>query len=594
MRISSRVAGFAAVVVTGVCAEAAVDVKPYLDSVQRFAATVMEQGRDRYGEVRTPLFIDGLHAETLEPTIWKGKGGRDWYISNFAGQQPLMQFLDGMTMITGDAKYREAAEAATRYMLENGANTKTGMLPWGDHAAWDLLTETPVGTKSEAELTSRDEAFVHDLKTEPHYEMFWRVNPAAARKVAFGHWAGHITNWETLDFNRHANTRRLRVNDWNQPFDEKGAVPFITEGGNLSFAGVVPNFIQSSIALALFDKDMDALKWTRRMVEQWQRNRHPKTGLSGGQISWRKGHDRAISALGHRFPQINEAIFMATYHQSGRYHSLPLAQLQQGQKLIAAGEPFAAVGREFIAWAVDDLKVYGRRVFDEEKGIFRIMLADGTPITDEDIADMKPGYYTPEDLQAIRPSSSLLWGYAMAYRLKRDPECWEMARKLGRFMGLGEFGEVDGKGRALAYDTSNRDWNLIYALVELERAAGKGDFIRLAARIGDNQIAFQSPTGLFPRPAPDPLPPGTVANHAKIPGTVQPARKFARTGDEIAPALLYLVAALQGKEALLPQPPAAAQRWHVRYFGPLADYQKKRDDSRTHDWLVFYGPDLVW
>lgn len=573
---------------------AALDPKPYQDAVLKFAETVMESGRDRYGDVKTPLFIDGLQVVTLEPTIWKGKGGRDWYISNFAGQQPLMQFLDSLTMLTGNPKYRTAAEEATRYMLENTTNTKTGMLPWGDHAAWDLLTETPVGTKSEEELSSRDLAFVHDLKTEPYYDLFWRVNPDAARKVAFTHWGSHITDWNTLDYNRHGNTGRVRANDWNQPFDEEGPVPFVTTGGNLSFAGIIPNFIQSSLSLALLDKDMEALKWSRRMVYQWQRNRDPNTGLSGGQLSWRQGHDRAISALGHRYPQINEAVFLATYHQTGRYHALPLAQLLQGEKLIAAGEPYAAVGREFIEWAVDDLKTYGRKVYDEQAGVFRVMLADGTLITKEDIADMKPGYYTPDDLLPIRPSSSLLWGYALAYRLSGDPELWAMARKLGRVMELGDFGEPNGTGRALAYDTKNRDWNLIYPLIQLEATVRNGDFMRLACRIGDNQLALQTPTGLFPRPAPDPIPEGTAVNHAKIPGVEQPDRLYARTGDEIALALLHLVAALNGKYAMMPQPPAAAQRWHVRYFGDLEDYQKKRDDSRTHDWLVFYGPDLTW
>jgi len=568
--------------------------KPYLDSVKKFADAALEHGRDRYGATHTPLFADGLHVETLEPAVWKGKG-RDWIVSNYASQQPLMQFLDGMTLITGDEQYRLAAEAATAYMLEHTPNTKSGMLPWGDHIGWDLLTETPVGTKSEAELTDRNEGFIHDLKTEPYYELFWRVNPEAARKVAFTHWSGHITNWETLDYNRHANTKRVRNISWDHPFDEDGPVPFATDGGNLSFAGIVPNFLQSSISLALLDKDLDALKWSRRMAYQWQRNRHPETGLSGGQISWRKGHDRAFSALGHRHPHINEAIFLATYHQSGRYHSLPLGLMQQGRRLIAAGEPYATVGREFIEWAVDDLKTYGRKVYDEEKGVFRIMLADGTLITQEDIDDMKPGYYTPDDLLPIRPSSSLLWGYALAYRLTKDLETWEMARKLGRVMGLGDFGDPDGKDRALAFDTKNRDWLLIHAMIELERATGnQGDFLRLASRVGDNQLAFQSDSGFFPRPAPDPIPPGTVANHAKIPGTVQPARKIARTGDEIPLALLHLAAAFEGKEALLPQPPATTQRWHVRYFGPLEDYQKKRDDVRTHDWLVLYGPDLVW
>ncbi len=39
----------------------------YLESVRRFAARVLADGRDKYGEEATPLFVDGLHAGTLDP-----------------------------------------------------------------------------------------------------------------------------------------------------------------------------------------------------------------------------------------------------------------------------------------------------------------------------------------------------------------------------------------------------------------------------------------------------------------------------------------------------------------------------------------------
>ena len=67
------------------------DVKPYIDAVRRFADTVLERGRDRYGKVATPLFVDGLHVETLEPARWIWKEGEVWVLSNLASQQPLFR-----------------------------------------------------------------------------------------------------------------------------------------------------------------------------------------------------------------------------------------------------------------------------------------------------------------------------------------------------------------------------------------------------------------------------------------------------------------------------------------------------------------------
>src|SRR5688572_6420467 len=89
------------------------DSKPYLKAVRTFADMVLEHGRDTYGKTHTPLFSDGLQAETSEPVRWK-KGGQSWVLCNFASQQALMRTLDGLSALTKDRKYRQAAEDASR------------------------------------------------------------------------------------------------------------------------------------------------------------------------------------------------------------------------------------------------------------------------------------------------------------------------------------------------------------------------------------------------------------------------------------------------------------------------------------------------
>ena len=56
-------------------AEPSSDSDRYTRAVRSFADTVIEHGRDIYGPKRTPLFVDGLQVETLEPVRWK-KGGQ--------------------------------------------------------------------------------------------------------------------------------------------------------------------------------------------------------------------------------------------------------------------------------------------------------------------------------------------------------------------------------------------------------------------------------------------------------------------------------------------------------------------------------------
>ncbi|MFO7906143.1 MAG: hypothetical protein ACQESR_13165 [Planctomycetota bacterium] len=58
--------------------------------------------------------------------------------------------------------------------------------------------------------------------------------------------------------------------------------------------------------LAMVDDSAEALTWTERLVDRWQQGKDPRTGLCGGQLSYRE-HDRAREALGHIHPTINEA-----------------------------------------------------------------------------------------------------------------------------------------------------------------------------------------------------------------------------------------------------------------------------------------------
>lgn len=538
---------------------AGLDSEKYLKAVKNFADTVIEKGRDTYGNKHTPLFVDGLHAKTLEPVIWK-KDGQSWVLCNFASQQPLIRTLDGLSALTGAPKYRRAAVDATRYTLKH-LQSPNGLLYWGGHLAWDLEKERPVGQSHG----------IHEVKGhQPYYRFMWEVDPQSTRRLTAAIWATHILDWSRLDYNRHANTEKPAEPKWNHEFAGDIEVPFPTAGGNLSFANVTPPLMHSGTMLAVLDKNTDALLWTRRLAYRWQQGKHPKTGLCGGQLSYRK-HDRAQDALGHVHPSINEAKIVASYHQTCRYHHIPLAQMQAAETLLKAGGKYAEVGREFVTWAIEDLKIYARHSYNSDTGQFIAVMTDGTALKWQ---EAKSGYYVPKSFAPRHPDGTLLWGYAMAYRLSKDEAHWQMVRKLGRSMGMGDISLPTGKKRALDFDTDRGDWRMIYALLELYRATGDRSMLRLASRIADNLLKLQKETGLFPRPG----------------------RQYARTGDEIPLALLHLAAALEGKSdkplgplAGMPQPIFDSRFFHCEYHGELDENQQKRADKRTYDNLVYYG-----
>lgn len=524
----------------------------YIQAIHSFADTVLEHGRDHFGKAETPLFVDGLHVESLEPVRWKCRG-ETWVLCNIASQQPLFRLLDGLTALTGEKRYSRAAVDAARYALENVVSP-SGLLYWGGHVAWDLETERPVGQYEG----------VHELKGhQPYYSLMWGVNAPATRKLLEGIWATHILDWSTLDYNRHSSMGKYRAPRWDAEFDEDLEIPFPTDGSNLSFVNVTPPLLYAGAELAVLGRDNNALLWSRRLAHRWQEARHPETGLSGGQLSYRK-HDRAQDALGHVHPAINEAMVVASYHQTCRYHHLPLAQMQAGLALRTAGGRYAEVGDELIRWAVDDLEVYARRCWDPETGRFVARMTDGTEIRWQ---ESKTGYYVPGSFRPRAPDGFALWGYALAYRLTRRPPLWNLLRQAARIRDLGDPGKPDGSGRSLRPGTEHADWRTIYALLELHDATGDADFVSLARRVADNILKAQTKTGLFPRAG----------------------RLWARTGDEAPLAILHLAAALEGKRDAMPPAVFDSRFFHCEYHGELEARQKKRADKRTYDHLVFYG-----
>jgi pectate lyase len=524
----------------------------YLDAVRTFADRVLQSGTDIYGPNTTPLFADGLNVKTLEPVKWKCRG-QTWVLSNFASQQPLLRTLDGLTSLTGQKKYRQAAEQATGYALQN-LTTPNGLLYWGGHLAWDLEKEQPVGQYAD----------VHELKShQPYYRIMWRVNASATRKLMESVWMGHILDWSRLDYNRHASVKKPIARNWNHQFKANIEVPFPIQSNNLSFVNVTPPLLHCSATLAILDKNTDVLNWTRRLAYRWQQGKDPKTGLCGGQLSYRK-HDRAQDALGHVHPNINEAKIVASYHQTSRYHNLPLAQMQAASALMEVGGKYAMIGHEFIFWASEDLKAYTKHSYDAKAGQFIALMTDGTPIRWQ---ESRSGYYVPASFVPRKPDGFILWGYAMAFRLTSDEIHWQMARNILRQFNLGDIGRPDGIISAIKYNNDHNDWRTIYALLELHQATNDTKFLRLACSIADNLLKMQTRTGLFPRSG----------------------RQWARTGDEIPLALLHLAAAIKGKGSLLPPPIFDGRFFHCEYHGQLDEHQQKRDDKRTYDHMVFYG-----
>ncbi len=535
------------------CQNVELDSWKYISAVSFFANKVIRHGRDRYGIKRTPLFADGLHVESLNPPSWKGTPEKTWIISNFASQQALMRILDSLSILTGDQQYKRIAEEVTQYVLSR-LRTPNGLLYWGGHIAWDLIEDLPVG----------DPTFTHELKThQPYFQLMWRVNPVATQEILERFWAGHITDWSHLDYDRHAATQVPLPINWNHKFSENINVPFQNKINNLSFANVMPPFIHSGITLAVLGKNNEAFTWTYRLVYRWQQMKDKQSGLSGGQLSFWE-NDRARPVLGHIHPTINESNIVAGYHRIGRYHYLPLAQIQAGETLVKIGGEYSKTGQEFIKWASDDLKIYTQNCYDRNSGMFVSRMTNGTLLKEE---NCKKGYYPPGEFAPKKPEGWIFWGLSMAYRLTQDYSHWQILRKIGINFNLGDIGKENGQERSLSLSTTNKDWRVIYSVLELYKATNDPNFLHSACRIADNLLATQTRTGLFP-----------------LEGW-----EYARTGDEIPLAILHLAAEIDGKHSLLPQAVLDNGFFINPYYGAMKNDKRKQKNSNVYDNRLFYG-----
>lgn len=504
----------------------------YLQAVQTFADNVLVNGKDTYGEIHSPLLVDGINVKTKEPVRWEFEN-HTWIISNFAAQQNLMRVFVGLTALTGDSTYRNKAENIVQYMYKH-QSAENGLLYWGGHKFVDLQTMEP-----------HFEGRPHELKNNyPFYEFMWEVDSSATRQMLHAMWNAHILDWSKLDLNRHGEYNLEMGKLWNHEFHQPE--PFF-EGEGLTFINAGTDMIQSAMTLYLLGNDEQAKTWGLRLYEQYVRARHPETNLGvyqysrpkqtekppaegplTGELTFSRYGDRASNQFGEKYGSIAlEGNVLWGSRMETLYGRSPVMILHLAEQLknMEAGE-------KLKTWAIEGLKAYATYAYIPEENIFRPMWADGTDLT----GDVYPrtGYYgkkgTP--FKAVEPSSEMMLAAAKAVRLSEgETELWEWLRNMFKGEGLGDPGAKLDSESNLNYDTNSDDPTVLVTVLELYRYTEDEDFLRLAEKIGDNILANKFSEGYF-RP---------TKNHI-----------YTRFDRPEPLALLMLEAAQQGKAELVP------------------------------------------
>lgn len=467
----------------------AADADRYVAVVRQFADNVLALGRDTYGPKHTPLFVDGLNVDTHEPVMWKAADGTEWVISNLASQQNLFRTLDGLTTLTGDARYKAAAMEAFRYAFDN--LWRDGLLCWGGHQAYNASADV---------MVHRGKGYgEHELKCHyPYYELMWAVDPQRTRQMIENIWAGHVLDWAILDFNRHGLPKpigKLWANEY------KGG-PVFFWGQGLTFQNAGSDLFYAAAVLSQLSGQKEPLVWSKRLAHRYVETRNPKTGLGGYQFSQMNAMcdelkhpelrgDRAQYQYGADFPGhlVVEGTLFPTY---GDTPAVPerICQLKLAEKL-------GADGKEFLQWAVEEMTAWGKAAYRTNDNAFVPMLTDGTSM--EGYVCKKNGYFGPKGrvLHAGRAQAQHLWAYCLAYRLSGDPFMWEMARNIARGNQLGDLGAAPGSPPQLVAKIGTAEPVALLAFLELYHKTAQAAYLDAARQVGDNILKASFSKGFF-------------------------------------------------------------------------------------------------
>ncbi|WP_248925228.1 hypothetical protein [Paenibacillus hamazuiensis] len=428
------------------------------------------------------------------------RGGETWILSNGANQQNWVRTLVGLSRLTGQSAYEQAAFKALEYMF--GQARYGDMFSWGGHMAIDLNTKRSV--------FASDKGPQHELKCHyPCYDVMAEVNLEETRKYVEAVWDGHVANWANLEFNRHGQPKPPRegLSVWDR---EYAAEDVFFTGKGLTFINAGSDLYYAAAMLHRLTGDAKPLEWAKRLARRYVETRNPQTGLGGYQFSISvlpgiRG-DRAIDQFGEQLKK--HSPIEATLSVVRQIHTII------GESALcrmALADQLGEAGKEFGEWAVQDLLAYGEYAYDAADNTIHPMLTDGTRLTG--LVMEKSGYYGKQGdtLKAAAADLLLLWSFAAGYRLSRNERLWDIARAIARGNGLGDIGSAPtarggaesaglsqtGSGADLNSGTECADPHGIFAMLELHRITRNAAYLHLAERIGRNIVAQRYHHGFF-------------------------------------------------------------------------------------------------
>jgi len=466
------------------------DDSPYLKAVREFADNVLKYGRDTYGPKHTPLFVDGLNIHTHEPVKWIAPNGDRWILSNLASQQNLFRTLDGLSTVTGDPKYKQAAMDAIKYAFEN-LRSPNGLFYWGQVTAYNAGADDIIYG-----LRIRGED-IHGLKLHyPYYELMWEVNSEETKRFIEAFWSAHILDWSNLDMNRYALLREALEEPWNHQY--KGGPTFFKSKQSDASAAIYTgtSLVHAGTTLYRLSGQEQPLIWSKRLAERYVDTRHPNTGIS-------------YENYNNRFPQLGDDLKehfnnpQTTYFP---YYSFDLnmpyyypenVQAYPWMSMLLTGKMLGEEGKELTRWALEEFTAWGKSSYRKKDNCFVPILTDGTKLEGY-VWKEAPG--TGPDGLVVKPwpvGMPFFWAYSIVYSATGDDFMWQMVRDIALGNGFGDIGETPAQAVQLQIETNCSSVYGLLGFLELYARTDKPAYLEMAQRIADNVLLNQFHRGFF-------------------------------------------------------------------------------------------------
>jgi hypothetical protein len=247
--------------------KAPVPPSPFLPVIYRYADAMLAHGRDTCGSQKTGLFLSALDWARLAPLTNRpsapagvregdraGAQGSPLTGANPQHDENLLRVLYTLSSLSGQAKYREAADSELKWFLENAASSNTHLLPWGEHLCWDVAQDRPAAANG-------DERGAHEFfRPWLLWDRCFELAPEASRRFALGLWEHQIADHKTGAFNRHAGY----------------AIHQAVDG--MDFARHAGFYIRTWAVAYAHTKEPVFLNAIETLLARYEKKRHPQTG----------------------------------------------------------------------------------------------------------------------------------------------------------------------------------------------------------------------------------------------------------------------------------------------------------------------------